>query len=168
MIMFLQIVVSLAFFVNKVLVLVGRKREGWFVGALAAFVGVFYFYMIGLYIYTALEVGLVILMGYGSLMKTEKNPKVEFAIRSVTVIIMLVLTLWAFSGLLTGVELLSSLGLIVGTYFLTHDKPVAGWVTYAVAHSLAAYLGYGRGQQFFADFQVASAIISIVGATKKV
>lgn len=166
MILFLQIAVSLIFFVNKVFILV-EKKSGWLIGAIAASLAVFYFYLIGLYVYTGLEVGLIILMGYGFFKKERKNPKVEMFIQSVTVLIMFLLTLLAFQGFMTALELVSSLCLVVGTYFLTHNKARAGWIIYAVAHTMAAVLGYSKGQQFFADFQVASVIISIVGVTTK-
>jgi hypothetical protein len=159
----LQVLVSLIFFANKVCVLVERKRVGWFLGAIAAALAIFYFYLIGLYVFTALEFGLIVLMGYGVVKKAEKNPAVETRIRLVTIGVMLVLAYFAWTGLITIVELGSSLGLLLGTFFLTHSKPTTGWLLYVVGHSLAAYLGYYKEQQLFADFQVASAIVSIVG-----
>ena len=165
MIWVLQILVSLIFFANKVFVL-AEKKVGWLLGAIAATLGVFYFYFLGLYVYTALEVGLIILMGYGFLKKDHKNPTVETMIRLVTIAVMCLLAFFAFSGLITIVELGSSLGLLLGTFFLTHRKVKTGWILYTLGHLLGAYLGYNKGQQFFADFQVASAIISIVGVMK--
>ncbi len=165
MILTLQILVSLIFFANKVFVL-ADKKVGWLLGAVAATLGVFYFYFIGLYVYTALEVGLIILMGYGFLKKDSKNPAMEMTIRLVTIAVMFALAFFAFSGLITVVELGSSLGLLLGTFFLTHRKLKTGWVLYVLGHLLAAYLGYHKGQQFFADFQIASAIVSFVGVMK--
>jgi hypothetical protein len=167
MIMLLQIVVSLAFFVNKFLVLVGRKREGWFVGVLANLAGVFYFYQIGLFVYVGLDAGLLVLMAYGVFQSNRKNPNVEKTMRAVIVTIMIFLAVKSSQGYMTAIELLSALGLVIGTHLLTHDKPRAGWAIYTVAHLLVAYLGYGRGQLVFTTFQIASAIVSIVGATKK-
>ena len=166
MILVLQILVSVIFFANKVLVL-AEKKVGWLLGAVAATFGVFYFYLIGLYVYTALEVGLIILMGYGFLKKDHKNPAMETVIRLVTIAVMLALAYFAFSGMITIVELGSSLGLLLGTFFLTHRQQKTGWILYVLAHVLAAYLGYNKGQQFFADFQIASAIVCIVGAMKR-
>ncbi len=164
--MILQIAVAIIFFTNKVLVLAGRK-SGWLVGALAALIAIFYFYRIGLYVYTALEVGLIILMVYGFMKKDEKKPRVETMIRLVTVLVMLALAIFAFSGVITVVEFASSIGLLMGTYFLTHNKIRLGWIFYALAHSLASILGYSKGQQIFADFQVASAIVSYIAIFKK-
>jgi hypothetical protein len=166
MMWFLQISVSLLFFMNKVFVLIGKK-SGWLLGAIAASLAIFYFYFIGLYVYTVLEVGLVILMGYGFFKKEEKNPRVETTIRVVTIAVMLIQTTLAFKGMITIVELGSSLGLVIGTFLLTHQKVKAGWILYGIAHILAAVLGYNKGQQFFADFQIASALVSFVGCIKK-
>lgn len=164
--MILQIAVALIFFVNKVLVLVGQK-SGWLVGAFAAFLAVLYFYGIGLYIYTALELGLIVLMTYGYFKKEKKNQAVETTIRFLTVVVMTAIAFFAFSGRLTIVELFSTSGLLWGTYLMTHDRLNLGWAVCAVAHVFAGYLGYNKGQTIFADFQVASAIVSVVGATKK-
>jgi hypothetical protein len=163
MIWTLEILVSLLFFSNKVFVLVGRKKIGWIFGVFAASFGVLYFYLIEFYVYTALEFGLIALMGYGFLKKDASSPLVENGIRLITAFVMIVLCFFAYSGVLTAVELGSSLGLLIGTYRLTHGKIVTGWAFYVLAHLLAAYLGYSKGQIFFADLQVASMIVSIVG-----
>ncbi len=165
MIWTLQILVSVIFFTQKVFVLT-EKKVGWLLGAIAATLAIFYFYLIHLYVYTALEFGLIALMVYAFLKKERKNPKVETWIRMITIMVMLALGYFAWSGLITIVELGSSLGLLLGTFLLTHQHPKAGWWLYALGHVLAAYLGYHKGQQFFADFQIASAIVSIAGALK--
>ncbi len=161
----LQVLVSVIFFANKLLVLVGRK-SGWALGAVAATLGVFYFYLIHLNIYVALEAGLIILMCYGFI-GSKKNPRVDKWIRLMTTTAMLLLAIVAFGGMLTVVELISSSCLLWGTYLLTQGKARQGWFVSVAAHSLAAYLGYERGQQIFLDFQVASAMVSFVGATTK-
>lgn len=165
MIWTLQILVSVIFFTNKVFVL-AEKKAGWLLGAIAASLAVFYFFFIQLYVYTALEFGLIALMGYGFLKGEEKKPQAETLIRVITIVVMLALGYFAWSGIITAVELVSSLALLVGTFLLTHNKARAGWVLYAVAHGLAAYLGYHKDQWVFADFQIASMIISVVGAMK--
>ena len=75
---------------------------------------------------------------------------------------------FAYNGLITMIELLSSFGMLWGTYFLTHKRVRWGWILYGVAHLLAARLGYQKDQDFFADFQLASAIVSFIGASKKI
>lgn len=167
MVWILQVLVSIIFFVNKVLVLKGKK-SGWLVGAIAATLAVAYFILIELYVYTGLEFGLIILMGYGFVKNDEqRNPQVELSIQGFTVILMLGLTYFAFAGQLTIVELFSSLGLLVGTYLMTHGRLSTGWAICAVAHALAAYLGIHKDQHIFAGFQSASVIVSTWGAMKK-
>jgi len=162
MIQFLQISVSLIFFANKVFVLMGKKT-GWLLGVIAAILAIFYLYMLELYVFTALEFGLIALMGYGFLVGTKKNLRIERLIHMIIFLVMAVFTYFAFNGMMTIYEFLGSAGLLLGTYFLTHDKRQLGWLLYCVAHLITAYLGYLKGQNFFADFQIASAIISIAG-----
>ena len=165
MTMFLQIAVSVIFFTNKTLVL-ADKKSGWLVGVVAATLATFYFFRIELYIYTVLELGLIVLMGYGFLWAGQKKPLTEMVINWTTAIAMLVMTIFVFTGLMTAVEFGSSVALLLGTYFLTHNQISWGWSLYALAHGLAAYLGYHKDQQIFADFQVASGIVSLVGLLK--
>jgi len=165
MIHFLQIAVALIFFANKVFVLAGKK-SGWLLGAVAASLGVVYFFLVPLYVFTVLEIGLIFLMGYAFVAK-EKNPKMEKAINAVIVIVMVTLTVFVFKGMMTVIEFLASTGLLFGTYFLTHKKIQLGWGFYILAHSLAAIVGYGAKQSFFADFQIASAIVSIAGVARE-
>lgn len=158
----LQVFVSVVFFANKVLVLAGKK-SGWLVGMIAASVAMIYFYLIQLYVFTTLEVGLVILMGYGFFAGKEKKLGVERLLHLTIAIVMLILTWFVFSGMLTALEFLSSVGMLWGTYLLTHRYPILGWGTYGLAHFIATVIGYQTEQWFFADFQLASAVVSVVG-----
>ena len=142
------------------------KKLGWFVGALAATIGFFYFYQLELYVFTVLEVGLIMLMGYGALPEKWKSVGVERMIYIVIVVMMVSFAYFAFAGKLTLFETISSVALVWGTYLLTHRRPELGWIVYCIAHVFAAYLGYEKDQDFFADFQVASAIVSLFGLFK--
>ncbi len=168
MIQFLQISVSLILFSNKIFVLLGKKT-GWLLGAIGCTLAIAYLYLIGLYVFTTLEFGLVALMLYGFFVRDNKNTRIENLIRVITIIAMLAMTYFAFAGMMTIYELLSSAGLLFGTYYLTHNKIALGWALYCVGHLITAYLGYSKNQNFFADFQLASAMISIIGMiqTKK-
>ncbi len=166
MLLFLQIAVSVLFFLQKVGVLAGL-RLGWLLGMVAAILGVGYFFGASMYVFTALEVGLTILMGQAWYFREKKNEKIENGIRIVTIVTMFILTLFSCAGRLTVFELLSSVGLLGGTYLLSHQKPMAGWLISLVAHSFGAYVGYGHGQMFFADMQVASLLVSLVGVIKE-
>ena len=157
----LQVTVSVAFFSQKVLVLLGKKA-GWLIGAITALVATIYFLLINLYCFAALDVGLIALMAYGFFIK-KKSPKIEKAINIIIAAIMLILVYSTFTGLMSIIEFISSIGLMIGTYWLTHQKVAHGWAAYTIAHILASIVGYGAEQHFFADFQVASAIITFIG-----
>ncbi len=167
MIWILQVLVSVIFFANKLLILAGKKT-GWLVGVVAATLAVVYFFIIELYVYTGLEFGLIVLMSYGYLKRDgEGKPWVETSIRFVTVIIMIALAYFAFAGMMTVIELASSIGLLGGTYLLTHEKVAWGWALSILAHLLAAILGFDKEQSIFAVFQLASAVISLAGVAKE-
>src|SRR6185436_11106639 len=162
MIQFLQISVSLIFFVNKVVLLIGKKTA-WLIGVIAAFLAIFYFYLIGLYVYTCLEFGLIALMVYGFFVKEKRNNAVEKIINGIVILVMLMLSYFAFNGIMTVWEFVSSVLLLIGTYLLTHKEMQFGWLLYCFAHVSAAYVGYQKDQDFFVDFQIASVIVSAVG-----
>lgn len=166
MIWTLQIAVSILFFLHKVFIFAGRKT-GWLLGITAATLATFYFYAIGLYVYTALEIGLIILFAYGFFKQENKAPAVESLIRFVTMVVMSALAIFAFNGLITIIEFISSIGLVIGTYLLTHQKVHSGWALYCLAHTLAAVLGYSKGQYIFAFFQAGSAVISAIGSMRR-
>ena len=166
MVQFLQVSVSLILFTNKILVLMGRK-SGWLIGAIGCALAIIYLYLIELYVFTALEIGLIVLMLYGYFVKQNKNIHIENTIRIVIILSMMAISYFAFAGLLTVFELISSAGLLFGTYYLTHNKTTLGWLLYCIGHLITAYIGYNKGQDFFADFQIASAIVSIMGIIKK-
>ena len=161
MIEVISILVSLIFFVNKILVLLGKKI-GWLVGAFAAVLAIIYFLMLELYIFTVLEFGLIVLMGYGFWAKEETNLSVEKLIQIVIVVVMTVLVFFAFTGMMTVYEFTGAILMLLGTYFLTHRREALGWLLYGISHLFAAYVTNQKGQQFFADFQIASALVSAI------
>lgn len=166
MVFALQVSVALIFFANKVFLLIGKK-SGWLLGAIAAFTGIFYFFLIGLYIYIVLELGVMLLMAYGFWKRGKQSRFTEIMVRVVTTVVMLFLATFAFAGMITVVEFTSSVIFLFGTFFLLHGPIRIGWAMYFVAHVFSAYLGYTKEQDFFADFQVASAIVCFAGAIHK-
>ncbi|MDP1760260.1 MAG: hypothetical protein Q8L01_02305 [Candidatus Woesebacteria bacterium] len=166
MVHILELAVSLVFFANKALVLVGRKT-GWLLGAIGAILAVFYFYLIDLYVYTILEAGLIVLMGYGFLKTEKENRSVENLIRVALALLMLTLAFQTFKGFLTIVELAGALLMLWGTFLLTHKSETLGWFIYGLAHLCSTYIGYEKGQQTFLDFQIASAIVCFAGSMRK-
>ena len=166
MIEIISILVSLIFFVNKILLLIGKKLErlGWLMGSIAAVLAVIYFFLLELYIFTVLEFGLIILMGYGFFVKEIKNPTTEKLIHLFILVVMTVLVFFAFTGMMTIYEFVGAVLMLLGTYFLTHNIYALGWLLYGVSHLFAAYVTNQKGQQFFADFQIASAAVSSIGS----
>ncbi len=165
----LEIVTSLAMFANKVQVERGKKN-GWAIGVIACSFGILYFSLLGLYVYTVLNLSLVFLMGYGHM--TEKKRRkpaqwVEVLVNAVLSVIMPVLGVFAFRGDLTVMELASSFGFVIGTYLLTHKRKRWGWWLYALAHVLGVAIGSETAQWIFAFFQAASAVVAIRGAARE-
>lgn len=156
----LQISVSLLFFVNKSLLLV-NKRSGWLFGAFAAILAIFYFFSVGLYVYTTLEFGLIVLMVFGFLKEKSKN--IDNLVRIFTLVIMIVIGCITFKGSLTFFELTSSISLLLGMYLLAKQYYTWGWFASIIAHGSACYIGYCMKQDFFANFQLASAFIACIG-----
>ena len=156
-------VVAVLFFTNKVLVLTGRK-SGWLLGAVASLLSICYFFVLKLYILTALQCGLVVLMGYGFFVKETKNQKVELVINYSVVLVMSSLVYFAFAGLMTVLEFFTSVSMLLGIYRMTHGKMKIGWLICMVGHLLTAYImHFQKHQDVYAGFQVASAVVSYIG-----
>lgn len=158
----LEIAVSLIFFANKVFVLIGKKT-GWLFGTIAAFLCIFYFYLIDLPIFTVFEIGLVVLMAYGFLKGKKKNEWVENGIRIFLALVMIALAIFAFRGLITAAELIASLLMLIATFFLAYNRLRLGWIIQFLAHIPSIYIGYEKNQLFFAHFQIASIIVALAG-----
>lgn len=163
----LQVLVSVILLLNKWFVLQGR-RGGWIAGFIGCFLAVFYLYFIGLYVFTVFEVGLAILMLYGYWSAKNKTGKFQKIIRGIMIVTMLLVAWFTWSGLMTVSELLSSLALMVGTYFLAVNKIKSGWFFYLIGHLLCVYLGFIKGQFIFALFQFLSVMISILGIIRDI
>ncbi|MFH0950881.1 MAG: hypothetical protein V1765_00190 [bacterium] len=162
MIFVLQVIISILFFAQKIFILIDKK-SGWLIGALSALIGTVYFYSVNMYCFTALECGLTVLMIYGYFTKQDKNLTVEKIINIVTALLISALAYWAFTGVMTIAEFISSLSSVAGVYLLTHRKLRSGWLFLGVSHVLAAIVGYNANQWFFADFQLASTIVALAG-----
>lgn len=165
LIQFLEIVISLLLFSNKLLVLIDKK-SGWVIGAIGCFIAMWYLYLLKLYVFTILEIGLIVLMLYGYLAGKEKKDSVERMIIAFLILVMASLTYFLFEGSITTYQFVGGIALTIGTYYLTHGKAIIGWILYCIGHIVTAYLGYQKHQLFFADFQIASAIVSIIAIIK--
>jgi hypothetical protein len=112
------------------------------------------------------EIGLLVLMFYGLLLKEKTSAKITNAIQIITTITICALACFTFSGKLTIIEFTASGLILAGTYFLTQKNFRLGWLIMLLSHLCAAYLGISKNQDFFAHFQIASAIVSFAGAIK--
>ncbi len=101
------------------------------------------------------------------LAKENKNLGVENLIDLFILIVMATLTYFLSVGMLTIMELGGTIGLLFGTYCLTHSRQKLGWVLYAFGHSCTVYVGYHKLQWVFAIFQMLSVIVSMYGFLRK-
>lgn len=161
----LEVPIALAFFSNKVFLLIG-KRAGWTLGLIASSVSVYYFFRIELYIFMVPEVGFAVLMWYALGKGKDVNPHVEFFLRVMLTAMMAFLAYFLFGGPMTVVECIAALLSMWAMYFLTHDHVRRGWTILAVGHCLAAFVFDAKGQVFFSHIQIASIFLAIGGAVK--
>ncbi len=158
--------VAVAFFWNKLLLLEDSDKKGWVVGAVTAPVCTWYFFSVGTYVFTVFEVGITAIMVYGALKGEQKRPRVELALAIATLVTMSVLTFFVMTGLLTVLEFVGSVIGLAGMYCMAHDQRKYGWPLCAVSHICTAVVMHDKHQDFFAAFQVASAMVSYVGYEK--
>lgn len=165
LISYLAIIMSIILFANKVLLLIGKK-EGWLIGAFGTVLAIIYLLLIRFPIMATAEVGIFALMLYGFFPKESFSKKVEYSLRALTFFIIIFLSWFTFSGVLTMIEFLASVSVLVGVYLFTHNKEFLGWFLYFIGHVLTAYMAHERHQDFFEHFQIASAVVSLIGMIK--
>lgn len=152
-------------FANKVFLLLG-KRTGWFLGFLAGVLFVAYFFSIHLYIFSTVQVGFTALMFYGYISNGNVSIRLRKTITIILSIIAIFLASAIFKGHLTIIESVSVLLAVWGTYFLVLKKYNYGWIMYFISHITSAYLTFLKDQYIFVFFQIASAVIAILGICK--
>ena len=168
-IFWLGVVMSIILFLNK-LFLLEDKKLGWGAGILGTSLAIPYLFLIHLQIMAFAEIGLLILMLYGFFVNTTKIPeRFEIAVNVLTICTILFLTFSTFSGLIGITQCITSIFLLVGIWCMSHKRKPAAWTFLLCCHlgtAYAVYLG-AQEQHFFGDFQIASALVSIVALTKK-
>ena len=157
----LEIVVSLMFLLNKILLFLGT-RSGWYWGAAAAFLSIYYFFRVHLFVFVIMEVGLTLLMVYAGLSKDRRSSSVEVFVNLVLVAVMSAMVWYAAFGTITLLQLVAALAILLGTHLLAREKEVSGWLCYFVTHTITAYLFFETGQVYAMIGQVLSALISLV------
>jgi len=163
MVLWLSVLTSIFGFLHKVLIL-KNKRMGWLFGFVSGLLFSGYFYSTNLKVLSISSISFTVLALYGLIFnKCETSIYIENFIRIITIIACLILSYATFNGTITILQLFASVFQIFGAYLLTHKKILYGWIGFLFAHSIIAYLSYQTNQTFFADFQVASAIIAVLG-----
>ncbi len=167
---------SILFFCNKTFLLLGKKvgrNLGWFLGAAGALLFIVYFFLIGTPILSVLEIGLAILMTYRFVAKENTNIRIERALGVVTGALIVVLTIIAGRGSLSGAQFFGAFGMLVGTYFLISSRQIdvgvsemkerIGWLLYGFGHLFTSYIGYQKHEWIFFVFQVWQMLLCLVG-----
>jgi hypothetical protein len=158
-----QIAAATLLFSQKVLVLAGN-RNGWLIGAVGTLAAMGYFVSIEMWILALYGVGIFIGMLYGKWWSPDHtDPRVELIIQAVALGSCALLLIAVYHDAMSYVQMTVNLAIALGTYLLTHGRPAAGWASYAMGNALCAWLFINHGQQFFADFQIASAIVCAIG-----
>ncbi len=161
----MEIIVAVVFLINKVLLFM-RKPSGWFAGAIAGALSVSYFFGIGLYIYSILELGTFFQMGAQFLFPSRKS--VERTVDCLVIVIMTAIAFMAFAGALTIAELSASVGFLIGTKLLSKAKTErTGWLIYAFVHLLTGFVFFEKEQFFFFGTQVISVAIAVLAVVRK-
>ncbi len=160
----MEILVTTISLIHKIFLLKNDKRIAWITGIIASILSIFYFYFLGLNIYAGLEIGFIVLMIYG-LMK-NKTPRVENIINIFTGVFCISLGYLSFTGLLTGLELISSITPLLGVYYLAKNKNKVGWVLMVITCIITTVVVFEKGQIIFAIYQVISLILALYGLKK--
>ncbi len=160
----LENTVVLLSFIHKVFLLKADRKIAWITGIIASIVSIYYFYVIGLNIYSGLEVGLVILMGYG--LVKNKTTRIEDLINLFTGVLCLILAYLSFVGLLTMFEMISSVSALLGIYFLAHNKDKLGWSIWIATYLMTTWVVYEKGQMVMVVYQLFSLILAVYGLNK--
>ncbi len=159
-----ELLVSLLSFVHKIFLLKKERHIAWILGIVASVLSIIYFYSIGLFIFSGLEVGLTVLMAYG-LLKT-KTKKIDNFINIGTGIFCFMLAYLSFTGILTITEFAASIGSLLGIYFLAHNKNRTGWFIWNITHIVIIYVTLSKQQYIFSLYQTFCLIVAIVGLVR--
>ncbi len=157
--MSLESVVVLLSFIHKAFLSKADKTIAWIVGIIASIISVYYFYIIGLNIYSGLWVGLTVLMSYGLL--KNKTARIEDLINLFTGILCLILAYLSFVGLLTIFEMISSISALLAIYFLAHKKDKLGWSIWIVTYLITTWVVYEKWQILMVIYQFFSLILAV-------
>jgi hypothetical protein len=157
MIQYLEIIVGVLYFTNKVLFAL-NKTSGWYIGISASLCAIVYFYLLNSAMLVGLEVSFVIIQALGLFLSAEKtiNPKYLYGS-----ILSLMFLLFYLVNNSTWVEFLCSTFFILGVYLMAIKIKNIGWVLLAFGHCFMAYFTYFKGQYVFMTLQLLSILVAL-------
>jgi hypothetical protein len=157
MIQYLEIIVGVLYFSNKVLLAL-NKSSGWYIGISASLCAIVYFYLLDSAVLVGLEVSFVIIQALGLFLNGEKtiNPKYLYGS-----IIALMILLFYLVNNSTWVEFWCSTFFILGVYLMAIKIKNIAWVLLAIGHCFMAYFTFHKGQFVFMSLQVLSIWVAV-------
>lgn len=160
--MLLEILVSILYFVNKLLLLLDRK-SGWTTGLFASGLAMIFFLQLSLYLFFALELACFLIMILG--IQGEKlSARTLTFIYGIVAFVMLLL-LWNVNA--SGwFEFITSILFMIAFLYLANRKARQGWIFLGISHLLMLWITFDKSAYFFAALQGASAIVCIIGVIK--
>jgi hypothetical protein len=155
MIQFLEIAVSVIYFINKIFLSLD-KNSGWIVGILASFCGVYYFYLLGSPLLVSLELAFVFVQIMGFYNRNQKNLNPVIIYGSLLGIITVLFFVLKNS---TFLEFFTSAVFIVGIYFMAIHQKKWAWLLLITGHISMSTFAYSKGLIFFLVFQSLSVLV---------
>jgi hypothetical protein len=159
----LQTSVAILYFINKVLLSLGKKA-GWQIGIIASTLAIFYFFTLKLYLLAGLEISFLTILVYGleNHNKTPKNSNLLYVLMSIILVF-----LYFVLKNSTLMEFIISFDFILAIFFLAKNKWTLGWIVMFVGHLLMAYFTFAKGQTVFATLQALSCFVAIYALARR-
>jgi hypothetical protein len=156
MIKYLEIIVGVLYFSNKILFAL-NKSSAWYIGISASLCAVLYFYLLDSAMLVGLEVSFVVIQALGLFLEGEKTVNPKYLYGSIFFLMILLFYLVSKS---TWVEFILSSSFIVGVYLMAIRVKNIGWVLLGIGHFLMAYFTYFKGQYIFMTLQLLSILVA--------
>lgn len=155
--MLLQSAVAVLYFLNKVLLSLGKK-SGWQIGLLASILAIFYFYSLGSILLVGLEISFLSILLFG-LFTHQKELKQQEILYGIMIFVMILL-FFIFKES-SWLEFTISLLFILAIFGLAHRWLVSGWILMLCGHLLMGYFTFNKGETIFAGMQFLSGFVAL-------
>lgn len=159
----LEIIVSILYFTNKVLLFL-EKKSGWLIGILASALSSVYFLGLKFYIIFLLEIACFLIMVFGWFGKKNSKLFSYFVYSAITVVMLFLLFNIEESG---PMEFFTSICFMAAFLLLAENRWHLGWSSLSVAHFLMLFISLGKDQNLFATMQAMSVIVCLLAIIKK-